>query len=110
LDGRRGFAGMLILSRDFGLHSNICANLKIGKDGDENYEEWAVGMRMPLSRNAHGPAAGIEVLGDFSGSPVSVLVGLYFPLGSENIVFKTGLQFTRGIGASRANSTLMYRY
>lgn len=110
LGGRRGFEGMLILSKDFGRHSNVCANLKVGKDGDEGFEEWALGFRTPLSGGAHGLAAGVEVMGDFSGAPVSVLVGVYFPLGSENLVFKAGLQFTGGIGASRMNSTLMARY
>lgn len=110
IDGQSGYSGMLILSKDFALHSNVCANLKIGKDGDEGFAEWALGFRTPLSGGAHGLAAGVEVMGDFSGAPVSVLVGVYFPLGSENLVFKAGLQFTGGIGASRMNSTMMARY
>jgi len=47
------------------------------------------------------------LFGDFSGGN-SILAGIYFPLGSENIIFKTGLEFSSG--SSRANSTMMYRF
>ncbi len=108
LDGKNVIEGILIINYEFAEHSNITANFKFGLDGDEKFSEWALGVRTPLSANPIGIAGGIEVMGDFSGD-ISVLAGIYFPLGSENIIFKTGLQFG-GAGSRRANSTLMYRF
>jgi hypothetical protein len=107
LEGTRVFQGMLIVSHEFGLHSNMTVNLSAGSDGGESYYNWAFGIKTPLSGNSHGIAGGLEFLGDFEGG-MSVLAGVYFPLGSENIIFKTGLEFSSG--SSRANTTLMTRF
>ncbi len=107
INGDNVIEGMLIASYEFGQHSNLTVNLMAGMDGDTTYSGWALGVKTPLSGNPHGIAGGLEFLGDFSGN-ASVLAGIYFPIASENIVFKTGLEF--GTGSSRANSTLMYRF
>lgn len=102
------FESVLILGFDFGEHSNITTNIKAGMDGRNSFTEWGLGIKTPLSRIAHGISGGLEFLGDFNGN-ISLLAGVYFPLGAENIIVKTGLL----IGNSRnerLNTTLMYRF
>lgn len=108
------YAGMLILGRDFGEHSNITLNLGYEEEGDENDTSWALGVKTPISDDPHGIAAGIEVMGSFEDTADnwSILPGVYMPLGAENIVLKSGLEFGKADGADamRANATLMYRF
>ncbi len=99
--------GMWKLSRTFSNHMNICANLCLGKDGSETVSGWALGGKVPLTRDAHGIAAGVELLGDFEGE-FSVLGGFYFPIGGPNLICKTGIEL--GDGRVRVNGTLMYRF
>ena len=111
------YRGMIILSRDFGTHANITANLSREQEGDEHGAGWALGVKAPISADPHGIAAGIELIGDFDGNAWSILPGVYAPLGDEGIVFKTGLEFGRekdedGNPADtlRASVSLMYRF
>jgi len=108
LDGQRVLAATLILNRSFSDHRNLLLNLTSEMDGDELGYAWGLGLRSPLTPDAHGISAGVELLGDFEGD-VSILPGIYFPLGMQDIVFKTGLEFNRE-GASRSNLTLMYLF
>ncbi len=112
LDGKEVYEGILILSKDFGEHSNACLNLKFGKDGDETVKEWAFGGKTPISEDPRGIAAGVEFLGSFEdfGDSWSILPGIYMPLGGEDIILKTGLEFGKGMESMRANVTLMYRF
>jgi len=107
LEGEEVIEGMIIAVYEFGNHSNITLNLLTGYDGGVSFSEWALGVKTSLSGDPHGIAAGLELFGDFSGG-FSLLTGIYFPLGSENIIFKTGLEFSSG--SSRANTTMMYRF
>lgn len=109
LDGQRVFEGIIIFSKEFGLHSNICANLKFGKDGDETVREWALGAKTPLSQDPHGIQIGMELLGDTEGN-WALLPGVYLPIGSNNIIFKTGLELGKNLESMRANVTLMIRF
>ncbi|NQV15456.1 hypothetical protein HQ531_08370 [bacterium] len=109
LDGQRVFAANLIMNKPLNGHRNLLLNLHSELDGDELGHGWGLGFRTPLTPDAHGVSAGLELLGDFSGD-YSILPGIYFPLGMQDIVFKTGLQFVPGSGASRSNITLMYRF
>jgi hypothetical protein len=109
LEGQRAFEGILIVSRDFKNHSNITMNLKYGKDGDETFTEWALGAKIPLTTESHGISAGVELLGDFDGD-FSVLGGVYVPINSQNIIFKTGIQVGKNSEHQRVNVTLMYRF
>ena len=108
------YAGMLILGKDFGEHSNITLNLGYEEEGDESDTSWALGVKTPISDDPHGIAAGIEVMGSFEDTADnwSILPGVYMPLGAENIVLKSGLEFGKADGATamRANATLMYRF
>ncbi len=106
LAGQRGFEAVLILSRGLGARGSVCANFRLGRSGDETVSQWALGLRHPLTEDAHGIVAGIEMLGDGNGD-WSLLPGVYFPLGDQNIVFKTGLELGRGMRSLRANATLM---
>jgi len=108
LDGQRVFAARLILNKSFAGHRNILLNLYGEMDGDELVTGWGLGFRSPLTPDAHGISAGVELLGDFKGE-YSILPGIYFPLGMQDIVFKTGLEFTPD-GVSRSNLTLMYQF
>ena len=112
LDGQEVFEGLLIVSRDLGEHSNVCLNLKFGKDGDEDVKEWALGAKTPISEDPHGIAAGVEILGCFEEfeDSWSVLPGVYMPLGADNIILKSGLELGKDMGSSHANLTLMYRF
>ncbi|MCK5222949.1 MAG: hypothetical protein KAR14_15275 [Candidatus Aminicenantes bacterium] len=107
LGGEDVIEGMLIAAYEFGNHSNLTINFLAGYEGGESFSGWALGVKTSLTGDPHGIAAGLEMLGDFSGE-TSIIAGIYFPLGSENIIFKTGLEFSSG--SSRANSTMMYRF
>ena len=109
LGGEKGYQGMLILSKNFFEHTTVCANLYSGKDGDESYEGWALGLRSPLTDDPHGISAGIELLGNFNGD-TSVLAGVYMPLSDNNIILKTGLEFGNSVDSMRLNTTLMIRF
>ncbi|MCX7591573.1 MAG: hypothetical protein N2255_08100, partial [Kiritimatiellae bacterium] len=109
------YAGTLILSRDFGAHGNVCANITYEREGDADTWAWALGVKTPISRDPHGIAAGVEVMGDFEGDRWSALPGVYAPI-SETIIMKTGLEIGRARNDAkwcetlRANVTLMYRF
>lgn len=98
----------LIVNKSFTGHKNVVLNLITEMESDELSYHWGLGFRAPLTPDAHGIAAGVEFLGDFGGE-ISFLPGIYFPLGMQDIVFKTGLEFNRD-GASRSNLTLMYLF
>lgn len=108
LNGKEVYGGKIILSKDFGVHSNICLNLNFVKDGDEFLKEWAIGTKHPLSDDPHGIAGGIEILGDYEGA-LFFLPGIYFPI--ENSIIKAGIGFGNSKSTNlRANLTLMYRF
>ena len=112
LGGQKVYEGTLILSRDFGEHSNICFNFNFGKDGEESIRSCSLGIKTPISLDPHGIAAGVEFLvGDYEklDESWSILPGIYAPL-AENITFKTGLEFGKDAKSMRANATLMYRF
>lgn len=109
LDGKEVYEGTLILSKDFGIHSNITLNLTYGRDGDEEVKSWGLGIKTPVSEDPHGIAAGVEIIGNFDGN-YSILPGVYAPLGVDNITFKTGLEFGKNLDSIRSNVTLMYRF
>lgn len=112
LGGQKVYEGTLILSRDFGEHSNICFNFNFGQDGDETIKSFALGIKTPISADVHGIAAGVEFsVGDYEklDESWSILPGIYAPL-AENIIFKTGLEFGKDANRMRANTTLMYRF
>lgn len=106
------YAGMLVLGRDFGAHGNVTVNLGYEQEGNETDTTWALGVKSPISSDPHGIAAGIELMGSFSGDNWSVLPGVYMPLGVPNIVVKTGFEFGEADGAAttRANVTMMVRF
>ncbi len=108
------YAGMLIIGRTFGEHSNITLNLGYEEEGDEDETSWALGMKTPISDDPHGIAAGVELLGSFEDTSDNwaILPGVYMPLGSPNITLKSGLAFGKSDGADtlRANATFMYRF
>jgi len=113
LDGEEVYEGNLIVGRDFAEHSNITFNLKFGKDGDESIKDWALGIKTPISVDPHGIAAGIEFLGTFGPGAEdgwSLLPGIYMPLGGNNTIFKTGLEFGKDSEYMRANATLMHTF
>lgn len=112
--GDNVYAGLLILGKDFGEHSNVTLNIGYETEGEEDEASWALGAKTPVSPDPHGIAAGIEVMGSFedTGDNWSVLPGVYMPLGAPNVTFKSGLEFGKGDGVDtiRANVTLMYRF
>ncbi len=107
LAGQRVFTAALIANKAFDGHRSLLVNLYSELEGDEVGYGWGLGFRSPLTPDTHGVAAGIEVLGDLNGE-YSILPGIYFPLGMQDIVFKTGLEFAPGQGVIRSNITLMY--
>ena len=110
------YAGMLIIGKDLGEHSNVTLNLGHEEEGSETETTWALGVKTPISADPHGIAAGIEVMGDFEGDKWSVLPGVYAPLPDEGTILKAGLEFgeeetgTETVDTVRANLTLMYRF
>lgn len=105
------YEGTLILARSFGTHGNVTLNLTAGTEGDEDYQEFGLGVRNALTDDPHGVAAGLEVFGDFDDleDAWSVLPGIYFPL-SEQTLVKTGLELGKNQDYTRANVTLMHRF
>jgi len=91
-------------------HSNVCLNLNAGKDGDENTKSYGLGFRSPISKDPNGPAAGIELFGDFEGG-FRALPGIYMSL-EENITLKVGLGFGNQASGEvlRQHISLMVRF
>lgn len=111
LGSEEGYEGTLILTRSFGVHGNVTVNLTAGWEGDEDYQEWGIGVRESLTGEPHGTAGGIELLAsleDFENS-WSVLPGIYFPL-NEQTLLKTGFEIGNKADYTRANITLMHRF
>jgi len=109
LGGEQVFAAALIVNKPLPGHKNLLLNLYSEYEAEELAYGWGLGLRAPLTSDAHGIAAGLEVLGDFEGE-YSLLPGIYFPLCMQDIIFKTGLEFSPDNGATRSNLTLMYRF
>jgi len=93
IGGTHTFEGKLILSRDFGVHSNITLNIGSSVDENGDYEvSWMLGAKTPLTSQAHGIAGGIEIEGKHKEDEQNILFlpGIYFPI-SQNIRLKAGL-------------------
>jgi len=84
-------------------------NLRYGKDGEEEINDWAIGIKTPLSQNPHGIAGGIEFLSNFD-MDWSILPGIYFPIGGNNTIFKSGLELGENLESMRVDITLMHRF
>ncbi len=104
----------LIAASDFGEHSNVTLNLWYETEGDEDGTFWALAAKTPIGGDPNGIAAGLEILGSFeeTSDNLTFLPGIYGPLGAQNIIFKTGLEFGKvdGANAMRASLTLMYKF
>lgn len=92
IGGTHVWGGKIILSRDFGIHGNITLNA--GGEVDENgdYEiSWMLGVKNPLTSQAHGIAGGLEIEGAHSKDEhcFTLLPGIYFPI-LQNIRLKAG--------------------
>ncbi len=87
---------MLIIGRDFGVHSNITLNAGASVDENGDYEIlWMLGFKTPLTSQPHGISAGIEIEGshipyDEEEHTFLFLPGVYIPI-LQNIIFKVGL-------------------
>ena len=93
IGGTHTFEGKFILSRDFGVHSNITLNAGGSVDENGDYEiVWMLGAKTPLTSQAHGIAAGIEIEGTHTEEEHAFifLPGIYFPV-LQNIRLKAGL-------------------
>jgi opacity protein-like surface antigen len=108
IDGKESVSGTLILSKEFGEHSNITANITHGNEWGEEIKSWSLGIKTPLSSDTNGIAGGVEYLADFDGG-WSILPGIYAPL-AENITFKTGIELGKKGESSRMNMTAMFRF
>lgn len=97
----------LILDHEFGEHQRITANIVHWEEGDEDGDDWRLGIRTPLTPNAEGIAAGIEFQGTFDESAWTVLPGVYAPL-ARNIIAKTGIEFTKEFEAQRFHVSAMF--
>lgn len=94
IGGTHVFDGKLILSRDFGVHSNITLNVGGSVDENGDYEiVWLSGAKTPLTSEAHGIAGGIEIEGTHKPKEGEheflFLPGIYFPI-TQNIRGKVG--------------------
>ncbi len=92
IGGTHTFEGKLILSRDFGVHSNITLNAGGSIDENGDYEVlWMLGAKIPLTSQAHGIAGGIEIEGTHTEEEGAIifLPGIYFPI-SQSIRMKAG--------------------
>lgn len=105
----------LIISRDFGAHSNVVANFSYAREvslGSEQEFTYGLAIKSPLSPDPHGAAGGIEFIGDFSNNPyLIILPGVYLPV-IEGFVFKTGVGFSVNDRADKlsVHFALVYRF
>ncbi len=108
------YQAVLIVGKTFGEHSNVTLNLGYEREGEEDATSWGLGVKTPLSADAHGIAAGVEFLGSAEdvADNWSVLPGVYMPLGAPNITLKTGIELGKAAGFDRmrANVTLLYLF
>ncbi len=106
------YSGALIFGMDFHEHSNITGNLCYEVEGEDDALMWGLGFKMPLTADSHGISAGIEFMGLFeeAGDNWSILPGIYMPLGTRNVLLKTGIETGKSAGSDmmRSNLTLMY--
>jgi hypothetical protein len=105
------YSGALLFGRGFQEHGNVTFNLCYEAEGDEDAFMWGAGIKTPLTADSHGISAGVEIMGLFedAGDNWSILPGVYFPLGTRNLILKTGIETGKSGGADimRANLTLM---
>jgi len=105
----------LIISRDFGAHSNVVANFSYAREislGSAQEFTYGLAIKTPLSPDPHGAAGGIEFIGDFSKNPyLIILPGVYLPV-VEGFVFKTGIGFSVNDRADKlsVHFALVYRF
>ncbi|MBN1163447.1 MAG: hypothetical protein JXB45_02605 [Candidatus Krumholzibacteriota bacterium] len=108
------FSGILIISKGFGQHGNFTFNLLHEHAGEMNGTVCALGMKVPLSDDPHGIAAGIEARGavEDTGDDWSILPGIYMPLGARNVTLKSGIEYGKceGHDSLRASITMMYQF
>lgn len=111
LGSEEAIEGTLILARSFGQHGVIVLNLTAGWEGDEDYQEFALGVKESLTGDAHGVSAGVELLGSFDDfkDSLTVLPGIYFPLGQQAIL-KTGIEFGLDNDYLRYSAIVMHRF
>ncbi len=105
------YSGVLILGKDFSEHQSFTFNLCYEVEGEEDAFMWGAGFKTPLTADPHGVSAGVEFMGLFedAGDNWSILPGVYLPLGTRNLILKTGIETGKGGGADimRSNLTLI---
>lgn len=97
----------IILDHEFGEHQRITANIVHWEEGDEDGDEWRLGIRTPLTPNADGIAGGLELQGSFDESMWTFMPGIYAPL-ARNIIAKTGIEITKDFEAQRFHVSAMF--
>lgn len=85
-------------------------NLTAGWEGDEDDQEYAVGVRNALTDDPHGVAAGL----DLATSTMWRTAGPCCPASTfrsmQQTLLKTGLEIGNGQDYTRANVTIMHRF
>ena len=112
LGSKEVYEGTLILSKDLPGHVNTTVNLTYGKEGSEDYWEYAFGIKAPLTADPHGVSASIEFLGDIEEFDQSwtVLPALSMPIGSPQTTFKTGFEIGKNMDYTRMHVSLIQKF
>lgn len=112
LDSEEVYEGVLIIAKSFASHANVTLNLIYGVEGSDDHQEFALGVKMPLSGNPHGIAGGIEFLGDFDelSDSWSVLPGVYIPISGPETVLKAGCETGKNADSTSISVSLMHLF
>ncbi len=109
LGGGNVLVGKLVVSKDFGVHSNVVLNIMCGLDDSVGFVEWGFGGKTPITDDPNGTAVGIEILGDFDGV-LKAIPGIYYPI-QENAIMKFGMEIGNAKSDYlRASVSLMYKF
>lgn len=110
LDSEEVYEGALILSKSFAEHSVVTLNLIYGVEGSDDHQEFALGVKTPLSANPHGISGGIEFLGDFDdfSDSWSVLPGVYIPVSGPETILKAGYEIGKNAESTAISLSVMH--
>ncbi len=112
LDAEEVYEGVLILAKPFAAHSLVALNLIYGLEGSDEHWEYALGVKVPISADPHGIAAGLELLGDLEDieDSWSLIPGVYIPIAGPQTIIKAGAEIGKNADATAFSISLVHTF